>query len=107
MRSEEKAVPGTLFLIPTPLGDTPLDRVLPEATRRIAAGLSVFIVEHAKTARAFLKQLPTAVPLQQLTLQELNEHTPKQELVASIRGFHSTVGRPPNVLPQPVVPGKR
>ncbi len=80
MRSEEKAVPGTLFLIPTPLGDTPLERVLPEATRRVAAGLSVFIVEQAKTARAFLKQLPTAIPLQQLNLQELNEHTPKQEL---------------------------
>jgi 16S rRNA (cytidine1402-2'-O)-methyltransferase len=50
--------------------------VLPEETRRIAAGLSVFIVEQAKTARAFLKQLPTALPLQQLTLLELNEHTP-------------------------------
>ncbi len=78
--AEAVSVPGTLYLIPTPLGDTPLDAVLPEATRSIAAGLSVFIVEHAKTARAFLKQLPTATPLQQLTLLELNEHTPKHQL---------------------------
>jgi len=76
VRSEEKAAPGTLYLIPTPLGDTPLDRVLPEQTRRIAAGLSTFIVEHPKTARAFLKKIGTERPLQQLTLLELNEHTP-------------------------------
>ncbi len=71
---------GILYLIPTPLGDTALTQVLPEATRHIAAGLTTFIVEQAKTARAFLKQLPTATPIQQLTLLELNEHTPASEL---------------------------
>ncbi len=71
---------GILYLIPTPLGDTPLDGVLPDETRRIAAGLDTFIVEHSKTARAFLKQLPTATPLQQLSLFELNEHTREAEL---------------------------
>lgn len=71
---------GTLYLIPTPLGSTPLEQVLPEATRRIAAGLSTFVVEHPKTARAFLKQVGTALPIQQLTLLELNEHTKPAEL---------------------------
>lgn len=71
---------GTLYLIPTPLGDTSLERTLPEATRRIAASISTFIVEHPKTARAFLKQVGTALPLQQLTLLELNEHTRANEL---------------------------
>ena len=73
-------MPGTLYLIPTPLGATPLEQVLPEATRRIAAGLTTFIVEHPKTARAFLKQLGTGLPLQKLTLLELNEHTPANAL---------------------------
>jgi len=73
-------VAGILYLIPTPLGDTILTQVLPEETRRIAAGLTTFIVEQAKTARAFLKLLPTATALQQLTLLELNEHTPASEL---------------------------
>lgn len=71
---------GILYLIPTPLGDTTLSHVLPEDTRRIAADLTTFVVEQAKTARAFLKQLPTATPIQQLTLMELNEHTPASEL---------------------------
>lgn len=73
---------GTLYLIPTPLGDTPMERVLPEETRRIAAGLSTFVVEHPKTARAFLKQVGTTLPIQQLTLLELNEHTRASELDA-------------------------
>lgn len=76
------AATGTLYLIPTPLGDTPLEQVLPEETRRIAARLTTFVVEHAKTARAFLKQVGTETPLQQLTLLELNEHTRANELDA-------------------------
>ncbi|MBI5329777.1 MAG: SAM-dependent methyltransferase [Betaproteobacteria bacterium] len=72
----------TLYLIPCPLGLTPLDHVLPEETRRIAAGLATFVVENAKSARAFLKQVGTALPLQQLTLLELNEHTRANEMAA-------------------------
>jgi 16S rRNA (cytidine1402-2'-O)-methyltransferase len=71
---------GTLYLIPTPLAPAPLDHALPAETRRIAAGLGHFIVEHAKTARAFLKLVGTAQPLQQLHLAELNEHTPAAAL---------------------------
>lgn len=76
------AAAGTLYLIPTPLGGTPLEQVLPEETRRIAARLTTFVVEHAKTARAFLKQVGTETPIQQLTLLELNEHTRAHELDA-------------------------
>jgi len=73
-------VAGTLYLIPPPLGDTPLERVLPEETRQIARRLQCFVVERPKTARAFLKQLNTATPLQALQLMELSEHTPASEL---------------------------
>ena len=73
---------GTLYLIPTPLGPTPLEWVLPEETRRVISRLSTFIVEHPKTARAFLKLAGTELPLQQLNLLELNEHTPAHALEA-------------------------
>ncbi len=85
MRPEGSTAPGTLYLIPTPLGDTPLERVLPEKTRRVAAGLSTFIVERPKTARAFLKRLPTLTPLQGLEILELNEHTRPDELDALLQ----------------------
>lgn len=73
---------GTLYLIPTPLGDSALETILPPAVRDIAATLDTFIVEHPKTARAFLKQIATLTPLQQLNLLVLDEHTPASGLQA-------------------------
>lgn len=85
MRREGNRASGTLYLIPTPLGDTPLAWVLPKKTQRIAAGLSTFIVERPKTARLFLRNLPTLVPLQALEILELNEHTRPDELDALLQ----------------------
>lgn len=67
--------PGTLYLIPAPLADGGLDAVLPSGVRAIAARLTTFVVEHPRTARAFLKRLGTQTPLTALRLLELNEHT--------------------------------
>jgi 16S rRNA (cytidine1402-2'-O)-methyltransferase len=75
---------GTLYLIPTPLGEGPLEAVIPAEVRTLAARLDTFIVEHPKTARAFLKQVGTQTPLQQLSLMELSEHTKPDELDALI-----------------------
>ncbi|HWS75551.1 MAG TPA: SAM-dependent methyltransferase [Quisquiliibacterium sp.] len=73
--------PGTLFLIPTPLGqdEDPL-RVLPPATVEAAIGLDLFVAEHARSARAVLSRLPMRRALQEITIRELNGHTPPTEL---------------------------
>lgn len=68
--------PGKLLLIPVPLGSTPVGAVLPASVIEIARRLTRFVAENAKSARAFLKALPTETPLQQIAIQELNEHTP-------------------------------
>ena len=73
---------GTLYLIPVPLGESSLETILPQNVRAIAARLDTFIVEHPKTARAFLKQIATQTPLQQLNLLVLDEHTPESDLRA-------------------------
>ena len=69
---------GTLYLIPVPLGPAPAREVLPEPVVAQAARLTHFVAENAKSARAFLKSLPSASPLQYIDIQELNEHTPPQ-----------------------------
>lgn len=66
---------GTLYLIPSPLGEPDSCALVPEDVRNIVVGLSHFIVEHPKTARRFLKQLGTKIPLQELKLAVLDEHT--------------------------------
>lgn len=71
---------GTLYLIPVPLGhvapETSLPALVLEQTRR----LTHFVVENAKSARAFLKAVGTEHALQTLQLAELNEHTRNEAL---------------------------
>lgn len=69
---------GTLFLIPVPLGASPLAEpadVLPAPVLERVRSLDTYIAEHAKTARAFLKAAGHPLPLQQIVISELNEHT--------------------------------
>lgn len=78
---------ATLYLTPNTLGlATPenVAAVLPASVQKVIARLPYFVVENAKTARAFLKALntnvPLARPLQQIVMHELNVNTPPQAL---------------------------
>lgn len=71
---------GTLYLIPTTLGESPLSAVIPEQVRHIAASLTVFVAENPKTARQYLKQLGLAAPLQEIGIFTLDKHTPPELL---------------------------
>ncbi len=73
-------MPGRLFLVPTPLDfgcaeTVPLPEVLPHGTIAAAAGITHWICENAKSARAFLKRVgevePLAATVQQQDIQEL------------------------------------
>ena len=70
---------GTLYLIPAPLGAGDIGWTMPPAVRECMVKLDHYIVEHPKTARQFLKQVGCALPLQQITMQVLNEHTRTRE----------------------------
>lgn len=82
---------GILYLIPVPLGATPTDAVLPKPVCEQAAELQHFIAENAKSARAFLKSLPSKTPLQEIAITELNEHTPLSALPALLEPLLSGV----------------
>lgn len=66
-----------LYAIPTPIGGTPQSSLPADALQRIRA-LKDFVVENAKSARAFL----SAVGCQprELSITELNEHTPAADV---------------------------
>ncbi|MFN4342019.1 MAG: SAM-dependent methyltransferase [Azonexus sp.] len=79
---------GTLYLIPVPLGPTPPQDSLTAGVLATVRPLTHFVVEQAKTARAFLKAAGTDRPIQELHLVELNEHTRPEalgELLAPLR----------------------
>lgn len=71
---------GTLYLIPVPLGPTAPEHSLPANVLDTIRPLKHFVVEQAKTARAFLKAAGTNKALQELQLEELNEHTKSDAL---------------------------
>lgn len=73
---------GTLYLIPVPLGPTAPGESVPPGVLEIVRPLTHFVVEHAKSARAFLKAAGVAAPLQELLIDELNEHTRADALAA-------------------------
>lgn len=75
-------MPGTLFLLPTTLGDMgdastdPLSSIIPETVQRVTSQLRYLVAENAKTTRSYLKLIsvrhPLAVPLQDIRIAELN-----------------------------------
>ncbi len=66
---------ASLFLIPTTLSDSPLDRVLPNNNSNIIRSIKFFIVENVRTARRFLKQVDRDIDIDTLQFFELNKHT--------------------------------
>ena len=78
---------GRLYLVPTPLDfgcevDAGLGAALPAQTIAIAAGLTHWITENAKSTRAFLKRAgqlqPLAAPLQEQQITELPRQVHKK-----------------------------
>lgn len=78
-----------LYLIPVTLGDTPLDRVIPDYNREVIRRIRFFIVENVRTARRFLKKAEPALVIDELTFYELNKHTSAEE----IAGFLAPLAR--------------
>lgn len=102
------AATGTLYLVPAPLdhgcdAQTPLHAVLPAGTLEVAARLSHWICENAKSARAYLKRVaelqPLAQPLQALDIRELPRAVHK-------KGDHGPAGFDARPLLAPALQGQ-
>ena len=80
MQTNSDPAGATVWLVPNTLDlgadtDTPVDTAVPTGTLRRAAALTHWVVEDAKTARAFLKRVgavfPLALPLQAIDIKEM------------------------------------
>ncbi len=70
----------SLYLIPTTMGDTSIDKVLPKYNTEIINSLSFFIVENIRTARRFLKKCNPEIDIDALTFYELNKRTLSKDI---------------------------
>jgi 16S rRNA (cytidine1402-2'-O)-methyltransferase len=73
---------GILYLIPVTLGDDRVNNVLPADVISIAQQLDTFVVESEKSARHFLGTIKTLLPVRELSLNLLNEHTADKDVAA-------------------------
>jgi 16S rRNA (cytidine1402-2'-O)-methyltransferase len=72
--------PGTLYLIPTPLGDQEHNTTIPEFNIQVIHNLDIFVVEELRTARRFLRKYGYKKDFDTVTFFTLNEHTPLMEI---------------------------
>jgi 16S rRNA (cytidine1402-2'-O)-methyltransferase len=78
-----------LYLIPSTLGDTGIERVLPPDLTQLISSIKVFVVENIRTARRFIKKVNPAIVIDDLLFFELNEHTDHKDIIQ----FLEPVGR--------------
>ncbi len=71
---------GTLYLIPSMLGEDSSTDVLPPVIRQVAGELRHFIVEDVRSARRFLKKINPEIIIDECSFLILNEHTPSEEI---------------------------
>ncbi len=65
---------GKLYLIPTFLGATKAEYVLPQGTLEIVRNLRYFVVENVRTARRMLSKMNMPCAIDELAFVELDKH---------------------------------
>ena len=66
---------GQIYMIPTTLGDSTIDAVIPKNVQQIIIQTKYFIVENIKTTRRFLKKVEREIDIDELQFFVLNKHT--------------------------------
>jgi 16S rRNA (cytidine1402-2'-O)-methyltransferase len=94
---------GTLYLIPVPLGETAPARVLPAPAVETAVHLDCFVVENAKSARAFLKAVGVNRPLLEIEIREIDASSTPSDLELLVAPLLS--GRDVGLLSEAGCPG--
>ena len=65
---------SALYLIPTTLGDTPIEKVIPPYNKEIILSIKHFIVEEVRTARRFLKAVDRSINIDELQFYPMGKH---------------------------------
>jgi len=78
---------GILYLIPSLLGDAPVENSLPSYNIEIIRSLDEFIVEDIRSARRFLIKAKIEKPIDSLTFHLCNEHSKNADINFTMQGL--------------------
>jgi len=71
---------GSLVLIPTLLGNSQVEDVMPSNLKAVISKINHFVVEDLRTARRFLKKVDRETDIDALEFYLLNEHTRNEDI---------------------------
>ena len=71
---------GKLYLIPSSIGETKIEKVIPSYVKEVVSGIKHYIVENERTARRMLIKLEIPIAIDDLRFYILNEHTDKSTI---------------------------
>lgn len=94
---------GSLYLIPTRLGDNAPLEVLPISVKKVIESIDDYIVENEKTARRFIKKISSGKSQASLTIHILNKYTKPAELQSFLEACKS--GKSIGLLSEAGCPG--
>lgn len=95
---------GTLFLIPTPLAEGTAPQVLPPQALAQLETLDYFLVENARTARRFVKEVAPARSIEALRFEVIDKDSAAAQVRAALEPLHRQ-GRSAGVLSEAGCPG--
>lgn len=79
---------GSLYLIPTPLGNPTTSAGYKDLNFHIIEKLEVFIVEELRTARRYLRSAGYTTDFEKVSFHVLNEHTQEAETSMMLQAVH-------------------
>lgn len=82
---------GKLYLIPSPLGETAVEKVIPQGTLEVIRSLNSFMLEELRSGRRYLSECGFKGSVSTLNLYTLNEHTSIDEMESYIKILKSGV----------------
>jgi 16S rRNA (cytidine1402-2'-O)-methyltransferase len=71
---------GKLYLIPTPLAENTLDKVMTPHSHEVIKSLDYFLVENVRTARRFISSLKLNISIEALRFELLTKDTELEEV---------------------------
>ena len=78
---------GSLFLIPSPLGENDPAEVIPGPVLKSLENFRTFVVEEVRTARRYLSKAGLKGRISELEFHELNEHTDQGTIEGYLKLF--------------------
>ncbi len=76
---------GQLYLIPNTLGESPIERNLPNETIALIKSIKYYVVENIRSARRFLKKVDKAIEIDDLTFFVLDKHTKANDIPSFLK----------------------